>query len=147
MFFPIYGVAGLTPELFKIPTSEYRAAPFWSWNCELRKDLLGKEIEYMKEMGFGGYNMHPRVGLATPYLSDEFMDIVRFCVEKGKSEGMYSWIYDEDKWPSGFGGGFVTKDIEMRRKKLFVTPTPYNDGTLTLEEDISNSLDKKPSWK
>lgn len=147
MFYPKNGDAVLSPELFKNPTSEYRAAPFWSWNCELRKDLLGKEIEYMKEMGFGGYNMHPRVGLATPYLSDEFMDIVRFCVEKGKSEGMYSWIYDEDKWPSGFGGGFVTKDIEMRRKKLFVTPTPYNDGTLTLEEDISNSLDKKPSWK
>lgn len=89
----------------------------------------------MKEMGFGGYNMHPRVGLETPYLSDEFMDIVRFCTEKGKKNGMFSWLYDEDKWPSGYAGGFVTSDVEMRRKKLFVTPIPYDDGSLTLDED------------
>ena len=67
-------------ELFRNPANEYRGVPFWSWNCKLRKDLLEKEIIHMKEMGFGGYNMHPRVGLETPYLSDEFMDMVRFCV-------------------------------------------------------------------
>ena len=62
--------------LFKNPTKEYRAAPLWSWNCELKKEVLEKQIEVMKEMGFGGYYMHTRVGMATPYLSDEFMDLI-----------------------------------------------------------------------
>lgn len=137
----------LSKELFEKPTGEYRGVPFWSWNCRLRKDLLEKEIVHMKEMGFGGYNMHPRVGLETPYLSDEFMDMVRFCVEKGKENGMYSWIYDEDKWPSGYAGGFVTSDVEMRRKKIFVTPVPYDDGTLILADDIAKATKNLPEGK
>ncbi len=147
MFYPKNSEAALSRELFKNPTNEYRAVPFWSWNCELKKDMLAKQIGYMKEMGFGGYDMHPRIGLATPYLSDEFMDIVRFCVEKGKSEGMYSWLYDEDKWPSGYAGGFVTKDVEMRRKKLWFTPTPYDDGTLTLDADKAKAIANLPKGK
>ena len=133
--------------VFKEPTCEYRGAPFYAWNCVLTKELLGKEIEDMKAMGFGGFHMHPRVGLVTPYLSDEFMDIVGFCVEKAKSEKMLAWLYDEDKWPSGFAGGFVTKDIEKRQKKLIITPRPYNDGTLTLDEDIKNSESVLPKFK
>ena len=48
----------LDTELFKNPTSEYRGAPFWAWNCELEKDMLIRQIEYLKQMGFGGFHMH-----------------------------------------------------------------------------------------
>ena len=97
-------------ELFENPTSEYRATPFWAWNCALKRELLEEEIDHMADMGFGGFHMHPRVGLATPYLSDEFMDRVDDCIKKAESNKMLAWLYDEDKWPSGFGGGFVTCD-------------------------------------
>ena len=66
MLYPKNGTEKLDQKLFRNPTSEYRAAPFWAWNCELNADLLKKEIDYMHEMGFGGYMMHPRVGMATP---------------------------------------------------------------------------------
>ena len=107
-------------ELFKNPTSEYRGAPFWAWNGTLKPDILKKEIEYMKEMGFGGFHMHPRVGLATEYLGDEFMNCVGECVEKARNENMLAWLYDEDRWPSGFAGGLNTKDIEKKRKVVVV---------------------------
>lgn len=55
----------------KNPTAEYRCTPFWAWNCELKKEDLLKEIEFMKEMGMGGFHMHTRVGMSTKYLSDE----------------------------------------------------------------------------
>ena len=35
------------------PTAEYRGIPFWAWNCELNEELLERQIEYLKEMGFG----------------------------------------------------------------------------------------------
>ena len=38
---------------------------------------------------------------------------------------MLAWMYDEDKWPSGFGGGYVTKKKENRQKFLMVTTQPY----------------------
>ena len=143
MLYPKNQEKTLSPELFRHPTSEYRATPFWAWNCEITPELLCKEIEYMKEMGFGGFHMHPRVGLATPYLSDEFMGLIRTCVDKAKKEDMLAWLYDEDKWPSGFAGGLNTKDVENRQKCMFLTTAPYNDGTLTVEEDIANARTDK----
>ena len=116
----------LNIELFKYPTSEYRGAPFWAWNCKLEKDELVKQIEELKAMGYGGYHMHVRNGMATEYLSDEFMDLIKACVEKGKQENMLSWLYDEDRWPSGFAGGLVTKDPKYRMNYLLITTKPYN---------------------
>ena len=148
MFYPKSKSEKLDLELFKNPTSEYRAAPFWAWNCEMTPELLTKEIDYIKEMGFGGFHMHPRVGLATPYLSDDFMSLVKTCVNKAKSEGMRAYLYDEDKWPSGFAGGLNTKDnVEYRQKSLKLTTIPYNDGTLTVDEDIDNSTSEMPKSK
>lgn len=53
-------------QLFKNPTAEYRATPFWSWNCKLDKEQLSRQIEQFKQMGLGGFHMHSRTGLATP---------------------------------------------------------------------------------
>ena len=114
----------LDKKLFKNPTSEYRGAPFWSWNCRLEKDELLRQIDIFKEMGLGGFHIHCRQGLATPYLSDEFMDIVKACNEHAKKNGMLTWLYDEDKWPSGFGGGYVTKDKEYRQRFIIFTCNP-----------------------
>lgn len=145
MLYPKSKTEKLDMALFQNPTAEYRGAPFWAWNCEMTPDLLEKEIDKLGEMGFGGFMMHPRVGMATPYLSDEFMSLVSTCIERGKQNQMLSWLYDEDKWPSGFAGGFNTKNVENRQKCLFVTGIPYDDGTLLTEYDKAHSTDKIPS--
>ena len=80
----------LTNELFRNPTSEYRGTPFWAWNCKLEKEELERQIEVLKEMGFGGFHMHSRSGLSTEYLSEEFMDMVKFCRDKEEKENMLS---------------------------------------------------------
>lgn len=110
------------PELFRNPGSEYRCTPFWAWNCGLDEDLLKREIGYMKEMGMGGFHMHVRSGMSVPYLSDEFMARIRTCVEEARKQGMLAWLYDEDRWPSGFAGGFVTEKEENRQRFLVITP-------------------------
>ncbi len=114
----------LDKDLFANPTSEYRGAPFWAWNCKLKKDVLLRQIEYMKEMGFGGFNMHTRSGMDTPYLGEEYMDMIKACRDKAKEEGMYAWLYDEDCWPSGFAGGFVTQTKAYRNKMVVFSPNP-----------------------
>lgn len=106
----------LTDELFKNPTCEYRGVPFWSWNKKLEKDQLAEQIETFKKMGFGGFNMQVRQGLEDEYLGKTYMDSVRFCSQKAKDEQMIAWLYDEDRWPSGVAGGFVTKNPEYRQK-------------------------------
>ena len=101
MFYPKSSERKLDDALFAAPTDEYRGAPFWAWNCKLEKDELLRQAEILGQMGFGGYHMHVRSGMATTYLSPEFMDLIHACVEKAKETGMRAYLYDEDRWPSG----------------------------------------------
>jgi len=121
MLYPKNSTLSLSRELFQNPTAEYRATPFWAWNCALTQETLDRQIDCMQRMGFGGFHMHVRVGMETEYLSDDFMALVRGCVEKARGNEMLAWLYDEDKWPSGFAGGYVTKDAEHREKFLLFT--------------------------
>ncbi|MBR6028377.1 MAG: hypothetical protein IKP40_04745 [Clostridia bacterium] len=128
MLYPRSKESALDPELFRNPGAEYRCTPFWAWNCDLDEDLLRREIGYMKQMGMGGFHMHTRSGMSVPYLSDEFMAKIRLCVEEARKQGMLAWLYDEDKWPSGFAGGYVTKKEENRQRFLVLSPFPPEEG-------------------
>ena len=114
----------LDPELFQNPTAEYRGTPFWAWNCDLKKEELLRQIDIFKEMGLGGFHMHCRDGMSTTYLSDEFMELVEACTRHAEKQEMLAWLYDEDKWPSGFGGGYVTEDEAFRQRYLTFTCDP-----------------------
>jgi hypothetical protein len=91
------------------PPAIYRGAPFWSWNSELDPARLCRQIEAMHRGGMGGFFMHSRYGLKTPYLSEEWFACVSACVEKARELGLKAYLYDEDRWPSGPAGGFVTR--------------------------------------
>jgi hypothetical protein len=119
----------LDPELFKDPPAEYRGTPFWSWNTRLDIEQLFRQIDQFRLMGFGGFHMHSRTGLATEYLGREFMAAVRACTEKAARDSMLAWLYDEDRWPSGFAGGLVTRDKQFRAMHLLWTARPYS-GTV-----------------
>ena len=121
MFYKRNTEKNLDTELFLHPGKEYRGAPFWAWNGALDKELLERQIEYFKEMGFGGYHMHPRYGLKNKYLSKEYFDFISHCINHGKKQDMLSWLYDEDRWPSGFAGGLVTKNPKYRQRALYIT--------------------------
>ncbi len=126
MLYPRNAEKQLSRELFRKPTSEYRGTPFWAWNGKLDKEELLRQIRIFKEMGLGGFHMHVRTGMDTPYLTEEFMDFIRFCVQAAKDEEMLAWLYDEDRWPSGTAGGSVTKGRpENARKSLLMTTVPY----------------------
>ena len=107
---------------FKSPGVYYRGKPFWSWNGKLEKDELLRQVDVLKEMGFGGYFMHSRTGLVTEYLGEEWFELVNAVADKGEKLGLENWLYDEDRWPSGAAGGLVTKDEKYKARCLFFTP-------------------------
>ncbi len=128
----------LDDELFKNPTSEYRGAPFWSWNCELDRDGLLRQIDCLHKMGFGGFHMHSRTGMATPYLSKEFLDLVSDCVERARELGMRAWLYDEDRWPSGSCGGKVTRDRPELRQRTLTAELHAPNGALPRNKAVAS---------
>ena len=103
---------------FQNPGACYRGAPFWSWNTLITKDMIDRQISEFKKMGMGGFHVHVRVGLKNQYLSDEFMELVRYCNEKARENGMLCWLYDEDRYSSGIAGGEVTKNVFFRARWL-----------------------------
>ncbi|CAN7628206.1 glycosyl hydrolase [Paenibacillus sp. LjRoot153] len=92
---------------FDHPSVEYRSVPFWAWNDELQEDELVRQVNQMKEQGMGGFFIHSRDGLETVYMGREWMALTRKTVETADDLGMQVWLYDEDRWPSGFAGGLV----------------------------------------
>ncbi len=109
----------LDKDVFKNPPLDFAPVPFWSWNDDLKDETLKQQIAKMKEQGLGGFFMHARVGLKTPYLSREWMQKVKTCVSTARELGMKAWLYDEDRWPSVFAGGRVPlKGPEYRMKYL-----------------------------
>lgn len=122
----------LDKALFENPTEEYRGTPFWAWNCKVTPELITRQIGYLKEMGFGGYHIHSRTGMDVPYLSDEFMSLIRHCADEAKRTHTLAWLYDEDRWPSGAAGGLVTKTPKYRQRFLLITK---NDIVSTLKPE------------
>ena len=98
----------------RAPEAAYRGKPFWAWNGALEEAELLRQIDRMREMGFGGFFMHSRTGLVTEYLGEEWFRLIRRCAEYGAAQGMEAWLYDEDRWPSGTCGGTVTFAKENR---------------------------------
>lgn len=108
---------------------EFAPLSFWAWNDEMNDGSIQMQIKEFHDQGFGGFFMHSRGGLLTPYLSDAWFDACRTAAKEARKYGMQAWIYDEDGWPSGFAGGrvnglgeeYVSKHFE------FFTSRPDDD--------------------
>jgi len=92
---------------FNNPPAAYRSAPLWVWNDRITNREIEEQLSDFKAHGIGGVFIHPRPGLITPYLSEEWLSMWRHAVDVGKKLGMTIWIYDENSYPSGFAGGHV----------------------------------------
>lgn len=115
--------------IFQNPPKEYRGKPFWSWNGKLEEAEVRRQIHVLKEMGMGGYFCHSRTGLATEYLGEEWFRLVRASAQEGEALDMETWLYDEDRWPSGTAGGMVTRDPQYRLHYLRLTVVPPTQNT------------------
>ena len=100
------------------PPAEYRSKPLWVWNGKVTESELDRMLIELKESGFGGLFVHPRPGMITEYLSDDWHAMYKYTIDKGKEMGLEVWIYDENSYPSGFAGGHVPQEM----------PESYNQG-------------------
>ncbi len=94
-------------EHFADPPWEYRPAPLWVWNDELAWPRLEEQLRQYKEQGFGGVFVHPRPGLITEFMGEEWFDLWKKSLDLGKQLGLGVHIYDENSYPAGFSGGHV----------------------------------------
>ncbi len=105
--------------LFPNPPAAFRPMPFFVWNGEVTEADIDRQLADYKSQGLGGFFVHPRVGLITPYLSERWFELFRYTVEKAKQMGLQAWLYDENPFPSGAAGGHTAAEM----------PASYNQGS------------------
>ena len=111
---------GLDFAAFENPSAEYRPVPFWGLNDDLADETLRDQVREMRDKGCGGFFMHARYGLETPYLGPTYMERVKTIVDEAKKQGIKAWIYDEHPFPAGTAGGLVTAPNKDFRHKALV---------------------------
>ncbi len=127
MLYPKSREPQLSPDTFRNPGAEYRGTPFWSWNTRVTEALVREQVAAFQRMGFGGFHIHPRTGMETAYMSDEYLRLVGIALSEAKQRGMLCWLYDEDRYPSGAAGGTVTENVAYRSRHLLLTLADRDD--------------------
>lgn len=122
---PISVSATGSPEakaLFKKPTRDYSTGPLWVWNDMLTEQEIRDTLRDLANQHVKQVWVHPRPGLMTPYLSDDWFRLWGVALDEAEHLDMNVWIYDENSYPSGFAGGWVPELMpEARGRGLSVT--------------------------
>ena len=120
---------------FQNPPDDSRIMMRWWWfGPAVTKQQLEREMRLMKEGGIGGFEVQPvyplvldneSAGIKTlPFLSDEFLDALRFTSEKAREFGLRFDLTLGSGWP--FGGPTVSIEhaaARLRYDHVKIDPT------------------------
>ena len=120
---------------FTAPPSDSRIMMRWWWfGPAVTKTQLEREMKLMKEGGIGGFEVQPvypvalddpATGIRTiPFLSDEFIDILRFTSQKARELGLRMDLTVGSGWP--YGGPQVP--VSQSAGKLRIQRAPLAQG-------------------
>jgi hypothetical protein len=143
--------------LFANPPREYSSAPFWVWNDLLTDQQVLTSLREFADQGIRQVFVHPRPGLMTPYLGDDWFRLWKLALDEAERLDMNLWIYDENSYPSGFAGGWVPELMPQSRGRGLVfeevrsPPRPSDElvavfrATEDQFEDVTNKVhDREP---
>src|SRR5215831_18638475 len=106
---------------FERPPEDARIMMRWWWfGPTVQKPELEGEMRLMKEGGIGGFEVQPVYPLTVdgnfPYLSDEFLDDLRFAAEKSRELGLRFDLTLASGWP--YGGPHIPLDRASARLRV-----------------------------
>ncbi len=101
--------------LFADPPRQFSSAPLWVWNDMLTDDQIRQTLQDLAGQKVKQAFVHPRPGLMTPYLSDDWYRLWKVALDEAERLDMNLWIYDENSYPSGFAGGWVPQRMPESR--------------------------------
>ncbi|HPK24540.1 MAG TPA: glycosyl hydrolase [Candidatus Hydrogenedentes bacterium] len=104
-----------TESLFAHPGSEYTSGPLWVWNDLLTTEQIEHTLNFLADQHIRQVWVHPRPGLMTPYLSDDWFARYEDTLRVAEERDILVWIYDENSYPSGFAGGYVPEQMPESR--------------------------------
>ncbi len=106
---------------FRTPPPEYGMVLWWGWDGPVTEEVIIRDLDQIKAMGFPAVMIEAGYGMTAKYLSPEWFELVRVAVDHARRRGMRVWVEDEGKYPSGFAGGkFTAERPDLRMQALVV---------------------------
>ena len=102
-------------QTFKSPPRDFSTGPLWTWNDRLTEEQVRSTLRDLAEQRVKQVWIHPRPGLMTPYLTEEWFHLWKAALDEAEKLDVNVWIYDENSYPSGFAGGFVPEALPDSR--------------------------------
>jgi hypothetical protein len=149
---------------FADPPRQYSSAPLWVWNDMLTEEQVVSTLRDLAGQNVKQVFVHPRPGLMTPYLSEDWFRLWKVALKEAERLDMNVWIYDENSYPSGFAGGFVPdampesrgKGLDIKEQQLplkldencvaVLRPTQDGFENVTKQAKAGESLEQGKYW-
>ena len=123
------------------PPIEYSMTFYWGWDGEITEEVIARDLDAFKTRGVHIVTLESGYDMGSPYLSPEWLELVKRTVELARERDMRVWIVDEGKYPSGFAGGKFTTDApELRMKALVMADQLEVAGGETLSQKLPNDI-------
>jgi hypothetical protein len=122
---------------FEHPPDDARIMVRWWWfGPAATKPELEREMRAMKAAGIGGFEVQPVYPLALEhnyaYLSDDFLDALRFTAQKAKDLGLRMDLTLGSGWP--FGGPHISIDHAAGKLRIDRSPAALAEGERQMAE-------------
>ena len=101
---------------FKNTYKEFSPSVIWDWCAKPTAEEIDYKLSSFSEMGIKSVYIRPSKGLATPYLSEDFFELIRTAARRSARYGVEIWIFDENSSASGNGGGEITSVADYRMR-------------------------------
>ncbi|KMT63690.1 glycosyl hydrolase [Catenovulum maritimum] len=131
--------------VFDTPPAQAKPFARWWWNGNcVRKEQLLRELDILKDAGFGGIEINPIMMPITDkgitqqcheWLSDDWNALLKFTITEAKKRGLKSDVIVGSGWP--FGGRFLKDDELLQR--IVINKIPLK-GPVDFAQDLDTLL-------
>jgi len=123
------------------PPSEYGPEPYYGMNGAITEEVIRRDLDTMKRLGYRAVTVQYGRGAPFAYLSPEYFAFFKKFVAEARQRDIRIWIVDDAGYPSGFAGGkFSSEKPELRMQALVAAETIPVAGGETLTRTVKPEI-------
>ncbi|MER7177411.1 glycosyl hydrolase [Streptomyces mesophilus] len=105
------GARGFDPAGFVDPRRDSRPAVYWYWNGPVTNELVERQMADLRDKGMYEVVVFPydNADMQPAFFTEGWFDVVGHVIETAARTGMKVWLFNDNHFPSGRAGYFITK--------------------------------------